>query len=119
MYAIRSYYEDRNGNPLYWYDSSEASVTTEVTAYPVYQYKYNEYIKISISFVLVGSDYVPKFQLGTGTGTGDNGKAFIWKDATGLRLEYINTSGDTLYFSLSESGMSFSEDVNANSYNFV
>lgn len=97
---------DRHGNLLYWRTSAEEATTTNVTPYPVMVYTYTEYVKQQISFFYdnVSGEYVPKIQLGTGSGVGDNGKAFIWKDTDGLTLQYIKSNGEELTFELSETG---------------
>ena len=85
--------EDRDGNPLYWVDNTNTGITTEVTAYPVTQYVYTEFVKLKVFFKDIGGTNVPVIQLGTGTGVGDNGKAFLYKGTTGLDIEYTTSTG--------------------------
>lgn len=84
---------DRDGNLLYWVDNTNVGITTDVTDYPVTQYVYTEFTKLKIFFKNIGGVNVPVIQLGTGTGVGDNGKAFLYKGTTGLDIEYTTSTG--------------------------
>lgn len=84
--------KDRNGNLLYWTDSAHTAASDEETAYPVYVYLYNEAVKMEMSFFEDGTYYTPMITLGAGSGDGDVGKAYIWKDADGLTMQYNRSS---------------------------
>lgn len=80
---------DRHGNPLYWKDENKEAVTIEKTEWPVMQYVYeNRLDKAKIYFENNGDEYIPAIQLGAGTGSGVNGKAFIRKVTDGLHIDY-------------------------------
>lgn len=72
---------DYDNNLLYWTDGTHTGMTTTVNAFPVTTYVYTELTKWDMSFQLVGSYYVPMALIGAGTGVGNNGKGYIYKDA--------------------------------------
>lgn len=95
---------NRYGTSMYWkQDISTATITdgipyingqrvymtTDVTAYPVTIYQYTDYVKASFSYEMESGSYEPIISLGYGSGTGNNGKAYIWKSTTGLTIKYI------------------------------
>ncbi|WHH58490.1 hypothetical protein [Petroclostridium sp. X23] len=102
---------DRNGNPLYWLDDTHMGTTTDETDYPVMSYVYTETIKLEISFDPNDPNNTPKIILGAGTGSGNNGKGFIWKDANGLTLQYIKEDGMGVSISLGEAGLNLGNSV--------
>lgn len=97
--------EDRDGNPLYWEDASNEGITTDNTGFPVTQYVYTEVTKMKINFQTIGGVYSPVIQLGAGTGVGDNGKAFIYKDTNGLTMKYTTSTGDVQYIKNGDNGV--------------
>ena len=84
---------DRNGNLLYWMDNTYAAAGTDETDYPVMQYTYTELTKLQIFFDSDGTYYVPKVQFGAGSGSGNNQKAFVYKDNTGWYFDYYSATG--------------------------
>ena len=87
---------DRNNNPLYWANTEHKSASKTVTDYPVMQFVYTDYVKSEITFEEDSGSYEPRIRLGYGSGTGDNGRAYIWKSTTGLTLRYvIDASNET------------------------
>jgi predicted transcriptional regulator len=95
------------GQNVYWTNAEQTAVTFEATAFPVTVYAYTEQVKMSISFTYDSGagTYIPKIVMGLGTGSGDNGKAFIYKNTTGLLLRYITEGGVTRDFEIGESGI--------------
>lgn len=101
---------DRYGAPLYWIDNKHEAATTEETDFPVYVYDYTEMTKLEIAFEGEGVK-VPKITLGTGTGAEDPdwGKVFVYKQADGFYIDYINGSNGTKYtFKITDDGIDFS-----------
>lgn len=96
---------NRFGTPLYWVDEFKKFTTTEATSYPVMIYVYTEVVKLKLSFVDVDGVYTPKIELGQGVGVEGHpeyGKAYIWKDVVGLRMEYISSTGVVKAFSIDD-----------------
>lgn len=84
---------DRHGNPLYWKDNARDIVVLEDTGYPVVIYRYDEYVKMEISFEDLGGGYTPKITMGVGDGvTATSSKAEIYKGQTGLELIYYKSN---------------------------
>jgi hypothetical protein len=87
------------GGQLYWWtDESRTRLTTTETPYPAQAYDYTELTKLAFEFREMplsggGTAVIPVLALGAGTGSGDNGKAFIYKDTGGLRIKYCTESG--------------------------
>jgi hypothetical protein len=101
--------KNRKGQLMYWTDDTHVAATTDETAYPVYVYLYNELIKLELTFEYDGVNYIPKITLGAGTGTGDNGKAKIYKDTTGFYIDYFSTVDGTKYtIKITDDGIDFS-----------
>ena len=99
--------KDRDGNLLYWVDETHTLPTTDVSAFPVYMYRYNELIKMEHSFYYDDSqaNYVPLISLGAGIGDGNKGKGFIYKGTTGLHIDYYSRSGDLRRILLNDDGI--------------
>lgn len=72
---------DYDENPLYWTDETHTGMTTTENAYPVTTYVYTELVKMDLSFQLIGGQYIPMVFYGAGTGIGNNGKGYTYKDA--------------------------------------
>jgi len=97
---------DYDENPLYWIDETHTGMTTTVNAFPVLTYVYTEYVKREISFINIDGNDIPVELIGTGTGTGNNGKGFIYKDAANdLHVGiYHATTGVPIELLLSDDG---------------
>lgn len=101
---------DRDGNGLYWIDETHTGVTDEVNAYPVTTYVYTELVKAHFTFTEIDDVYIPQLWLGAGTGTGNNGKACVWKGTTGLYFDYYHsTTGALLRAKITDDGLDFGE----------
>lgn len=88
---------DDNGQLLYWVDANKTAITTTPTDYPVMVHQYDYHVKFDIFFD-DSKNNVPVIQLGEGTGTGLNEKAFIYKKDGGLVLEYYKAPNETRYY---------------------
>jgi len=96
-------HRNRNGELLYWKDTEQKAMGTEVTAYPVYVYDYDELTKLQITFDLVDGVYIPRITLGAGVGNTEHpewGKAFIYKTSDRLIMEHYTDSGVRSYIEL-------------------
>lgn len=98
---------DRNDRPIYWVDETCTAITYKETAFPVHIYDYTEYVKLELFFELDATTgyYVPKMVWGVGSGVGDRGKGYIFKNDTGLMLEYKANSGKDYTVVLGENGI--------------
>lgn len=100
---------DRKGRPLYWIDEDHigTGITYEDTDLPVEVYVYDEFVKLEHLFQLdsVSGYQVPQMIWGAGSGVGDREKGFIYKDDTGLVLEYVTSEGKTYTFRIGEHGV--------------
>lgn len=108
---------DKNGIPLYWKGAVTAEtyktvgMSTEITAYPVIVYDYDETIKQTMSFEMDSESgyYVPKLIMGAGSGVGDNGKAKIYKDGSGFYIDYFGSvTGEKWTIRITDEGIDFS-----------
>lgn len=98
--------KNRKGNLMYWSDDTHTYAQEETTPYPVYSYKYNEFVKQEFTFDYEEGNYVPKIMLGTGTGDGNKGKGFIYKGATGLYIDYYTSdTGELKRIALNDDGV--------------
>jgi uncharacterized repeat protein (TIGR02059 family) len=102
--------EDRNGTVLYWTDGTQTVATYTDTGYPVTVYQYTELIKMRLSFAADETgNYIPKIIMGLGAGVEghpDWGKAFIYKDVTGLLLQYLKQAdGSEVSLRIGENGI--------------
>jgi|GEM_PF-3753539 len=82
----------KQGQPLYWLSDSYKGITTEMTDFPVLSYLYQEAVKFEITFLPTGVKPI-LLTLGIGAGNPHNpdwGKAFIFKDADGLRIMHLS-----------------------------
>lgn len=101
--------KNRYGSNLYWAtepvghtadgyptdtDGKQIYATTEVTEWPVYQYKYTELVKGQYAFVQSGpgTTYIPQIVLGAGDENG-NSKGYIYKETTDLLVRYVSSAG--------------------------
>lgn len=89
--VIIQHSESKEGNLLYWTDTTHLLTTTEATDYPVYIYIYNDLLKMQVGFISVDGTQTPVITLGAGTGTSDYGKGFIYKGTDGLEEIYKST----------------------------
>lgn len=82
---------DRNDVRLYWMDATHEAITTDITDYPVYIYDYDEVTKLKMHFDEAEPNKLPFFIFGQGTSETDplRGKGYIYKDETGLIVEYV------------------------------
>lgn len=99
---------DRDGNLLYWNDANETGMTTTETAFPVTVYSYTELVKAKYGFDDIDGTYVPRITLGAGSGIGDYGKTFIYKETDGFYIDYYNSADGTKYtIKITDSGIDF------------
>lgn len=84
--------KNRSGELLYWLDATYTAASATETVYPVYTYIYTEAVKMDLSFYSDGTNYLPRIILGAGSGDGDIGKAYIWKDTEGLVLQFNHSA---------------------------
>lgn len=101
--------KDRSLNPIFWVDITHGGTTLIANSFPVVIYKYTEYDKMDISFEAAGTDDIAQITMGTGNGVGDEQKAFIYKDATGITIKYVQDGGDVLSLKLGEDGVTINE----------
>lgn len=106
--------------PLYWTDSSRSSTTTYPedfpNATPVYEQRIvDPAVKMELGFNEREGDFnnIPKIIMGTGTGNGDRGKGFIYKDYVsgsdqGLVIEYVDMQGEKKIMRMDDNGISLS-----------
>lgn len=106
---------DRKNNPLYWVDEDSIGMYTtfEETDYPVVVYEYDLNPKLKIDFELdpVTGYNVPIMTWGMGSdpsGQTNKGKAYIYKDETGLIFRYINEYNETFDLRIGEDGIQVS-----------
>ncbi len=115
-------YSDDEGNLYFWKTEEHKQMGTTASEWPVMVHPYEKVVKLSIEFVEIDGEMLPKIQLGAGsdsTGLTDRGKAFIWKTLTGLNLQYHSTQGLMRTIALGEDGITFySEDgeINASTW---
>ena len=101
--------------PLYWTDSERTSTTTYPedfpNAEPVYEQRIvNPMVKMEMTFDETDPNNIPKIILGAGTGNGDAGKGFIFKEYISpadqrLKIHYIDTSNRNRYITLEDEGI--------------
>lgn len=100
---------NRNGQLLFWVDSTHTAATTDDTGNPVMQYVYTEATKAEISFVLNYDTgyYEPEIIMGAGTSTDDPalGKFRVRKESLGGLLRYTKINGDNVDFRIGENGI--------------
>ena len=103
---------DRHERPLYWKDEEKQQVTHEETAFPIMVYAYTESKKLQMFFTLDPESgfQIPMMIWGAGVLGPDfeNGKGFIYKDATGFVLRYVKANGVPCEVRLGEDGMTLS-----------
>ena len=91
---------NRNAEPLYWTDGTYTSAGTDVTAWPVYTFAYEEFSKMKIGFDEEPSSghYVPMIEMGAGSSEESEtmGKAYIYKGADGLYIDHYSETNDEL-----------------------
>ena len=106
---------NRKNELLYWADNTHKSASTEVTDYPVLTFVYEaEQTKMKIGFETDPSGetsyYIPVVEMGAGTGTGNNGKGYIYKGADGLYIQYVHsTTGAIFTIKITDDGIDFSD----------
>lgn len=107
------------GLPIYWEaDVSEAEIasngypyidgqriftTTAVTPWPVKVYSYEELVKSSQHFEMVGEHYLPIWTFGAGDQTGWN-KGWLVKEAEAMKLLYRTGTGKDLGLVMNNTG---------------
>ncbi len=96
---------DRHNAPLYWTTVDKTQADTVVTAWPVTVYNYTEAVKMVLDFFNDGVNYIPRIVMGTGSGVGSNGKAFIYKIDGGMQLTYMAYDGTERTVILHEDGI--------------
>ncbi|MGH0053393.1 MAG: hypothetical protein ACQ5SW_08410 [Sphaerochaetaceae bacterium] len=88
---------DRNGDGLYWVDDTHSGTQYEDNGNPVLQYVYTELLKRQEYFSQeTDGPYYPVVVDGAGTGDGDKGKTFKYKDSEGYHIEYHHSTTDEL-----------------------
>jgi hypothetical protein len=117
--------QNRYGDLLYWngditaatlnadgwpeIDGTRLYTQKTESEWPVMVYEYIETVKLSIGFRQDpgGSGFnFPMIELGAGTGTGDNGKGFVYKGLSGLYLDYYSSvNGDLRRIILGDDGI--------------
>ncbi len=103
---------DKTGDLLYWTDDTHNFVTsvTDGSLEAVMVYTYTELIKGKYGYQLVDGTNQPTITLGAGTGTGDNGKTFIYKGTDGFYIDYRNSvTGASTIFKITDSGIDLSQ----------
>ena len=92
---MQEQFKNNEGALCYWLNDSYKIMTTTVTSYPVYIYKYAELVKMEHAFVekMVGPtpQLIPTVTLGAGIGDGEKGKGRLFKNTDGLYFEYYST----------------------------
>ena len=105
---------NRNGQLMYWVDNTFKGTTTNITNFPVMTYVYTEHVKMQIAFEFDGINEVPRMVLGAGTGIGNHGKGYIWKDHTGLMIRYLSgVNGAERNVHLGDDGIRISPIISA------
>lgn len=108
---------NRKGELLYWQrqptghnaegfpTDSEGQIPagTVATAWPVYTYTYTDLVKSEYAFNQENGTYVPMLTLGAGDNNG-NSKGYLYKSATELLLQYINSAGNDVSVRLNDDG---------------
>lgn len=111
--------KNRFGNPIYWVDDTHTGTTLEVTAYPVFIYVYDEYIKMKQSFEEIDGAVIPIVTYGTGIGNVDHperGRGFTFKDTNGMVMRYVTAAGVVQDIRNGENGIEFVGDTSNNYY---
>jgi hypothetical protein len=98
---------NRKNEPLYWLDATMTGITETETAFPVWMFRYNELVKMSIHHRLndITGFYEPVMVWGAGLGSvidPERGKSIIYKDTDGLNIEYLTATGKTSIISISD-----------------
>lgn len=97
---------DIDGNLLYWVDNTHKGMTLNDTGLPVLMYEYTETVKFEMTFE---TEYPQAVKMTFGTGFGyenpNEGKGFIYKDADGILMKYIQAGGNVLEIRLGENGI--------------
>ena len=118
---------NRYGDPLYWqkipvsinasgypldengvqiYATTEAPTPGEgetLDDYKVMVYQYTELTKTELAFKNESGTYVPQLVMGAGDNNG-NSKGYLYKSATELLLQYINSAGNDVSVRLNDDG---------------
>lgn len=105
---------NRSGEALYWTNDTHVAASTTVTSYPVYVYNYTESNKLKLGFEIDPSGetsyYIPVVEMGAGTGTGNNGKGYIYKGTDGLYIQYVHSTAGTIFtIKITDDGIDFSD----------
>lgn len=109
-------YTTRDDQLLYWLDSAHTTMTTletdpstEDPRDPVMVPQYDILTKSAYEFIYNPSSgyYEPRIVMGAGYGAADpdRGKAFIYKDADSIKMEYITVTGDKYRIDIGEHGI--------------
>jgi hypothetical protein len=97
---------DTNGSYLYWLDQTHAGMTLVDTGYPVLIYAYTESTKFEVTFDN-DEPHAVKMTFGEGFGYANpnEGRGFIYKDATGMLIKYVQAGGNVLEIKLGDNGI--------------
>jgi len=106
----------RTGELLYWEDQFMHVIDIKVTPYPVLQYKYDKYVKMSLfHYIDSVTGYAnPKIVFGAGTGNDsypDRAKAFLYKTDDEFILEYMTTFDQLNSIKIGEYGINIGGQV--------
>lgn len=97
---------DINGSHLYWLDQTHTGMTLVDTGYPVLIYAYTESTKFEMTFE-DSEPHAVKMTFGEGFGYANPnaGKGFLYKDATGMLIKYVQADGNVLEIRLGDNGI--------------
>ena len=110
---------DKEGSLLYWTDDTHKSMTTNMIdgegnfLEPVMVHQYDYVTKMEMKFDDIQMKNgqwtkAPIIWLGQGTGSGDNGKACIYKDLDGISYSYYSgINGDLRKIDINDRGIDF------------
>lgn len=115
--TLTTHLTNGDGEYLYWRDDTHTGMTLTDTGYPVLIYAYVETVKFDMTFESEDPQAV-KMTFGAGFGytNPDEGKGFLYKDATGLLMKYVQAGGNVLELRLGDDGI---RQVGNNSVNGI
>lgn len=104
--TLTTHLTNGDGEYLYWRDDTHTGMTLTDTGYPVLIYAYVETVKFDMTFESEDPQAV-KMTFGAGFGytNPDEGKGFLYKDATGLLMKYVQAGGNVLELRLGDDGI--------------
>ena len=115
--TLTTHLTNGDGEYLYWRDDTHTGMTLTDTGYPVLIYAYVETVKFDMTFESEDPQAVKMtFGAGFGYNNPDEGKGFLYKDATGLLMKYVQAGGNVLELRLGDDGI---RQVGNNSVNGI